>query len=81
MQYNINEDDELEPVIIGSPNDQDTNEEPTGIYAERAIAMRLISISDQFNLKQIVSMPSFRKTSNEQSYFDIILSTSLIDLP
>ena len=77
LTYERNKDDILEPNIIGGPpkDENEENVELSGNAAEKAIASKLINISDEFDLSQIVEKPTFRKHgTNGKSYLDRIFT-------
>ena len=77
LNYEKNEDDELEPVISGIPLEEEEKEEQefSGTTADMAIANKLVEFSDEFNLEQIVEKPTFRKQEDRgKSFLDQIFT-------
>ena len=74
LRYERNEDDELEPMICGGPlKEEEGQVELSGNAANRAIANKLIELSDEFNLSQIIVNPTFRKQEGRgKSFLDRI---------
>ena len=71
LTYERNSDEDLEPMIIGGPLEEKDESEISGSAANRALANKLIEISDEFSLVQILEKPTFRKQEgNGNSYLD-----------
>ena len=76
LKYEHGEHGVLEPIIEGqdiTESNESENENLEGIQAERAISYKLVNISDNLGLNQLIEKPTYRKEIGK-SYLDQLFS-------